>query len=151
MKFSDELIVSFIHLKEQDFETVRDYDKAILELERQLSAEHRRLIANYESCPYVFEAQGACRDFVVNMYFNGKWPRKDGRELRQVIEDVSSWLFAHLREENHWGSGKEPMYSDEVSELRIKLMDRAGICSVIEAAVDEETRELLLKRRAVAV
>lgn len=146
MYITDELQEAINNLQNGEFASMREYDEALLYLQRACGTAHRNLTVSDEGGPYAFEVSRMCRDFVIDAYFGGKMPAKSKVTERRLVERVRSTLVTILREP--FGlDGQTKIYSDEISEMRIRLMDRPGICKVLESKVGAKTRDYLKELR----
>lgn len=127
-----------------DFKNYRERDFVVQHLSRALSDEHRRLThEENRQCRDVFAKE--CRLFIQDVYFGGRHPSAD-IEACLLVERARKALCAMLRQEV-CGTSKGVLYADELKELRIRLMDRQGVCSRLESKMPSVSGEWLYKLR----
>lgn len=147
MYITDELQFAIDQLQNGEFKSMREYDESLIALQRACSTAHRNLTVSAEGGPYAFEVSRMCRDFVVDEYFGGKFPSKARSEERRLVERVRTTLVSILREP--FGLGHQTqIYSDEISEMRIRLMNRPLMRELLESKVGAKTRIALEELRS---
>ena len=149
MNVSHDLEMAMHVLLAGGFKSQKDYDDVVINLRNLCAHEHRRLTTaeSGERCSNEFG--NLCQDFVADVYFGGVNMLGLDVGMRRLARRLKSAVSAQVRKKAGVEGGSV-VYNDELSEVRIHLMDREGICQAVEASFSAKTREKLQELRGVA-
>lgn len=149
MNVSHDLEMAMHVLLAGDFKSQREYDEAVTNLRDLCANEHRQLttVESGERCSTEFSDM--CQDFVADVYFGGMNMLGLDISMRRLARRLRSAVSAQVRKKAGVAEGSV-VYNDELSEVRIQMMDREGICQAAEARFSAKTREKLQELRSGA-
>ena len=146
MDVSRELQTAMSVLLAGDFVSQREYDAVVMSLRHMCDKEHRRLTLTEDGDKCISELTSLCRNFVADVYFGGVFPNGVDTGLRRLAKRLSAEVSKYLRSKCEVG-GKLPIYNDELSEMRIQLLNRDGVCQAVESKFSAKVRETLVELR----
>ena len=150
MKVSDDLKAVLNKLLTEDFRSMEAYDAALEKVRYLAMAEHRRISTDEDGTQLVSVARKLGADFVVDTYFAGIKPEKSEREYRKLVDKLRAAMMGYLKVT--YGIGTQaPVYTDDISEIRVRLLNVAEMKQAIESRVGRQTLDLLEKYQQLKV